>query len=77
MTFDESGRLWVFGQDSTGSFADVFSDTVFAGRRELPCAFSGVQSPRIRGDWLVMLCKSARRESGVELQLYRISRSTR
>lgn len=72
--FDGAGRLWVIGDLGDSTFADVFADGRFLGRRILPCAApSRFQSLASLNDrWLALLCRAPDEDETreVELQLY-------
>jgi hypothetical protein len=73
LSFDGSGRLWARGilRDGQAPFADIFSDTTFLGRLELPCQDVSARMS-LNGSWLALLCLAPATDAGVQLRLFRI-----
>jgi hypothetical protein len=71
MGIDGLRRLWTVSQDSSGAFADVFSDTTHLGRVGIPCRLASWQVS-INGRWFAAMCKAPESDAGVRLQLFRI-----
>lgn len=71
---DGRGRLWVIGTTNDSTTIDVFADTLFLGRKVLPCYLFRAGTPvTLAEGWLLLEC--ALPESSdlpSELQLYRI-----
>jgi hypothetical protein len=73
---DSTGRIWVVGTVGDSTFVDVFSDSVFLGRRVLPCFMPG-RGIALTGQWLLLRCESYLDDTQPpSLQLYEI-RETR
>lgn len=71
---DGRGRLWVIGTTNDSTTIDIFADTLFLGRKVLPCYLFRAGTPvSLAEGWLLLECKLPESSDlPSELQLYRI-----
>lgn len=70
--FDAEHRLWVIGKTGDSTFADVFADTTFLGRRLIDCTRPDRGPASVRGRFLVLTCSEDNLESPYRFRLFKI-----